>query len=214
MADDASSHIIATWPPEGTTLSETYERAPAWPELVIARENAQREPAQKHHWISVWSLRLAECEQWVREHLQNGALVLVVYRSENQVILPPPLAHHLVFDTTNEIIRIPKGETFYGPRIYSAATSPKGKLQLDEITRPTGVSLDATKIALKKLLEDIIEEVPFPAPGDRQHGWKKKWAKEVTVVINERHRQEPTKVRRTTPRSIENRMNEFSLWPE
>jgi hypothetical protein len=75
-------------------------------------------------------------------------------------------------------------------------------------------SVNAETIALKNLPIGAIKEMPFPAPQDRRHGWKRKWAEAIADAINERHQRDRGNVKRTTARSVENRMHEFCLWPK
>jgi hypothetical protein len=89
-------------------------------------------------------------------------------------------------------------------------TDPSGEI----IGTGADKSANAGTIALKNLLINAIEELPFPAPQDRRHGWKKKWAQAAADAINERHQRDTKKVKRTTPRSVENRMSQFGLWPK
>lgn len=85
-----------------------------------------------------------------------------------------------------------------------------------EVTEPppSGEKTTTSSAKLKASLEGIIDEVPFPPLEDRHHGWKKRWAQDAAAAINERHKAEPTKVKRTTWRSVENRANELGLWPK
>jgi hypothetical protein len=91
------------------------------------------------------------------------------------------------------LLRGPGGERLYA-RISSAA--------------------DESKIPLKKLLEETINEMPFPDPANRRRGWKTAWSEKAADVINKRHRKEPKHVERTVARSVQNRMGGFRLWPE
>jgi hypothetical protein len=86
--------------------------------------------------------------------------------------------------------------------------------RLFEPSAPVEAEANETKIPLKRLLEDITDELPFPAPPDRVHGWKKVWAAKAADVINQRHRKEPKRVKGTTARSIQNMMGKLKLWPE
>jgi hypothetical protein len=117
----------------------------------------------------------------------------------------------------------------HGPdheRLFALCYPKHIVLQLDafpaKLTKPSGEimstapdkSANAQTIALKNLLISAIEETPFPAPQDRRHGWKRKWAEAIADAINERHQRDRGNVKRTTARSVENRMHEFCLWPK
>jgi hypothetical protein len=83
-----------------------------------------------------------------------------------------------------------------------------------EASAPAAAEANETKIPLKKLLEGITDELPFPAPAGRVHGWKTAWATKAANIINQRHLKEPKRVKGTTRRSVQNTMSRLKLWQE
>jgi hypothetical protein len=129
MATADATDIIANWPvEEGTSLSETYERAPAWNEFVTARNNAacRRDLAGATFWSRAAEDALTRCGNWIHALMENGDLVLEAFRSERLGEKPVRFSKLVVgllsFDWSGETVRGPNGEVFYGPRIYAAAT--------------------------------------------------------------------------------------------
>jgi hypothetical protein len=240
MAEALKPSNIRDWPREGLTLEDAIERAigPLKPVYAAhtALQDLQEGRVRRPHFVLPSFQADFERERQAiiepfRELLASGELVIavrkfydidapynrlhsdearelyvLVAKNSLQLILGKTRLHAVIWakDVATQPVDLrAKGTELPSSAETMAATSAKPVAQSD-----------ARKVALKNLLDDVMEEIPFPGPEDRLHGWKKKWAAEAAHVINECHRQDPKKVKRTTPRSVENRMNEFGLWPE
>ena len=78
------------------------------------------------------------------------------------------------------------------------------------VSKPSG-QLDDKKTAMKNLLDRVVGEIPFPE--NRRRGWKTIWNKQASDLINAWHKDDPGKIKETTPGSVGNRMNEWERWP-
>jgi hypothetical protein len=240
MAEDIKPFNIGDWPREGLTLEDAIERAIGPLKPVYAAHTALQDLLEGRVRRSDFVLPRFQADfererraiiDPFRELLASGELVIAVrpfYDIDARYHrLHSDEARELYILVAKNSLHLSLGKTKLHAVIWANdVAAPPVDLRAKGTELPSSVETmaatsakpvaqsDARKVALKTLLKDVIEEIQFPGPEDRWHGWKRKWAAEATHVINERHRQDPKKVKRTKPRSVENRMNEFGLWPD
>jgi hypothetical protein len=229
MATADTSNTIADWPQEGTSVSETYERAPAANEFITARANARRSRGleEAEYWSRACQDSLHKCGQWIHDCLESGALVLKAYRSEElwgePVTFDRLVARNLSPDESGEIVRGPNGEIFYSPRFYAAATmarKPKpDPIQVELIKRTSGQATAAkqseappqtvTIRSNKEWLEWAKQNI---LPDDADWGWKNRYAQKL-VGRMKADAKNNKKIEPLPLTSIAARMREIG-WPE
>jgi hypothetical protein len=219
QADDLS--IIATWPPEGASLPETYERAPTWREVIAARDNALRDRSNAEYFINiVCRAALHKCGRWINDLLQSGSLVLTAYRSERlwgkSVTFAASVARQLSFDESGEVVRGPHGEIFYSPRFYAKATMAAKPARRVEIVNWPGdakehsAASDAAIRSNKDWLEWAVRNIP---PDDRDYGWKYHYAQKLEHEMKKAAKTNK-KLKSIKAPSIAARLRERHLWSE
>jgi hypothetical protein len=205
------------WPREGLTLEPAIERAVGALKPLYAARAALEGIHNRVDYVrpefeaALERERQATIERF-RQLLINGELIIAV-----RSMFEPGAPHHpLHADEARELYIVVGKDSLLlylgGKRVHALVwpkdVAPRPDDLRAEGTDPiaaTSVKPDAKKVALANLLKVVKKEIPFPALEDRSHGWKTKWAADAAHAINERHRKDPQKVKRTTPRSVENR---------
>jgi hypothetical protein len=238
MAEAVKPFNIRSWPREGLTLEHAIEHAIRPLKSLYAAhtalEDLLRGRVRRLDYVLPDFQNAFERERQAtiepfRELAASGELVIAV-RSFFDIGAP---YRRLYSDEARELrilvgedsLSLYLGKTRLHALIWAKDVAPQSNNMKGtevpssaEAIAPTSgkpvAKLDSKKLALKNVLKSVIDKIPFPPPEERQHGWKKKWAAAAAFAINERHKKEPREAKLTTRRSVENRMNEFALWPE
>jgi hypothetical protein len=226
------------WPREGLTLEPAIERAVGALKPLYEARAALEDIRDRVDYVrpefeaALERERQATIEQF-RQFIINGELKIAV-----RSMFDPGAPHHPLHSDEAGELQIVAGKNslalYLGGKRLHALVLPKDLAPRPNDLRAQGAESpspspaeaiaatsakpvdksDAGKVAMKKLLEDAIVEIPFPAPEDRLPGWKKAWAAEAAHAINKRHEQNPKKINRTIPGSVQNRTRDLELWPE
>ena len=142
MAIADTSNIIADWPAEGLPLRDVLALCcPFWPEhkhyeMLRYRMATGRVTdltnSEKLNFVFNAQDTWTRVIEWLYDQLESRDWILKAYSSEDLQGEAKPfdgaVARRLSFEKDNDAIRGPKGQLFYGARIFSAATmAPKPK---------------------------------------------------------------------------------------
>jgi len=238
MAQANDADIIAAWPPEGVSLSESLRRAPGWPEYEKACADPVFIQLAGNSTTTKTLLpcpALSACVGWIRDQLQRGVLVLTCVSLEKPFtgpelrIFPAVTTRYLDFDWLHEIVSGPSNKTYYDPLIRSAASMPttaepqqERPLQIETVEWPPrgataeGYSGAAPQTTIRSNKEWYQWASNNIQPDDHdlcEHGAKKRYAKKLEDKM--KIDAEANKNLKALPATtIIARFNDLDLWPK